>query len=164
MECYVSRTKLVGLLALTCVMVGASYFCTTMADITARVAGWCGVGFFSLGFVAFPVTFFRSGPQVVIGAEGIEDRRSKLGLMRWEDIRALSVGSVESTRFLCVDLFEPEKYLSRLPRWKRRLAAANEAMGFTPVTIGFAGLTPGIDEVWDYLQARGEPTGSEGKP
>jgi hypothetical protein len=38
----------------------------------------------------------------------------------------------------------------------------NEEMGFTPVAIGFVGLTPGIDDVWDYLQARGGPAVSEG--
>ena len=72
MECHTSTLKLLGLLGLTCVMVGASYFCTTLPDLMPRVVGWIGVGFFSLGFIAAPIMIARAGPQVVISDEGIE--------------------------------------------------------------------------------------------
>jgi len=57
MECYTSKVKLLGFLGLTCVMVGVSYSCTTLPDLIPRVAGWIGVGFFGLGFVALPVQY-----------------------------------------------------------------------------------------------------------
>src|SRR6185312_5556589 len=75
MECRTSKRKLLGLLGLTCIMVGGSYFCTTLPDIIARVVGWIGMEFFGLGFVVFPVLFFRTDAQVIINDEGIEDRR-----------------------------------------------------------------------------------------
>jgi hypothetical protein len=152
MECRTSKAKLLGLLALTCAMVGASYFCTTLPDTLARGVGWIGVAFFGLGFIAFPIVFFRAGPQVLVNEDGIDDRRLKLGLIPWSDIRALSIGSVNSVKFLCIELVDPEKYLSRLPRWKRALAAANEGMGFPALSIGFSGLSPGLEKVWSYLQ------------
>lgn len=157
MECYASRVKLFGLLGLTCVMVGVSYLCATLPDVDLfhRAMGWIGVAFFGLGFIAFPVMFFRTSPVVVINEDGIEDRRGKLGVIRWEDIRSLSIGSVSSTKFLCVEVADPEKYWSRLPRWHRSLAPVNEALlGSRALTIGFAGLSPGLDEVWVYLQDR----------
>ena len=154
MECYPSKVKLLGLLALTCVMVGLCYFCTTLAGL-ALVVGWIGVGFFGLGFIAIPVMFLRTGPQVIITDEGIEDRRLKIGVIRWEAIRSLSIRSVESTKFLGVELFDPEGFFSRLPRWTRPLRVATEAMGFPALTIGFSGLSPGVKEVWAYLQSRG---------
>ncbi len=155
MECHTSKVKVLGLLGLTCVMVAASYFCTTLANVTPRLVGWVGIVFFGFGFIAFPVMFFRSGPQVVVSDAGIEDRRLKLGLIPWEDIRALSVGSVNSAKFLCIELVDREKYLSRLPGWKLRLAVANEALGFSPLTISFSGLAPGLKEVWAYIQSPG---------
>ena len=91
----------------------------------------------------------------MINADGIDDRRLKVGLIPWEDIRALSIGSVRSAKFLCIDVVDREKYLSRFPRWKRHLASANEALGFPPLTISFAGLTPGLKDVWAYVEARG---------
>jgi hypothetical protein len=156
-ECHVSRVRLLGLLVLTCLMVGTSYFCTTLPDLTARVAGWAGVAFFSLGFVAIPVMFFRSGPQVIVNEYGIDDLRLRLGLIPWEEIRGLSIGSVHSTKFLCIDLVDREKYLSRLPRWKRSAAAANEMLGFPALTIGFSGLSPGLKEVWAYIESSSNP-------
>ena len=154
MECYPSKVKLLGLLALTCVMVGVSYFCTTLSGLLPQVVGWIGVGFFGLGFIALPIMFFRTGPQVLITDEGIEDRRLKIGVIRWEAIRSLSLRSVESTKFLCVELFDPERYLSRLPRWTRPLRVVTEALGIPSLTIGFSGLSPGVKEVWAYLQSR----------
>lgn len=154
MECYTSKVKLLGLLGLTCVMVSLSYFCTTLPGLTPPVVGWIGVGFFGLGFIAFTVMFFRAGPQVVINDEGIEDRRHRIGIIRWEDIRSLSIGSVNSAKFLCVEVTDPGRYVSRLPRWGRSLTAASEALGFPALTIGFSGLSPGLKEVWAYLQAR----------
>jgi hypothetical protein len=154
MECYTSKVKLLGLLGLTWVMVSVSYFCSTLPDLTARVVGWIGVSFFGLGFIALPVMFLRAGPQVVINDEGIEDRRLKIDIIRWEDIRSLSIGSVNSAKFLCVEVADPGRYLSRLPRWRRSLTAANEALGFPALTISLSGLSPGLKEVWAYLQAR----------
>jgi hypothetical protein len=159
MKCYSSKLKLLGLLALTCAMVGVSYLCTTLPGLFPRVVGWIGVGFFGLGFVVIPIMWFRTDAQVIIDEEGIEDRRQGIGVIRWEEIRSLSVGSIEGTRFLCVNLIDPEKYHSRLPRWKRPMVAANRFLGVHGVPIGFSGLSPGIEEVWAYLQARHRGTG-----
>jgi hypothetical protein len=154
MKCYPSKLKLLGLLGLTCLMVAAAWLCTTQSDWIARAVGWLGVGFFGLGFIAFPIMMFRRGPQLVIDDAGIEDRRQKMGVIRWEDIRSLSIGSVSSAKFLCVELTDPEKYLSRVPRWRRALASMNPKMGFPEVTISFSGLRPGLEEVWAFLQSR----------
>jgi hypothetical protein len=154
MECYTSKLKLLGLLGLTSVLVSVFYFLTTMPDLISRVVGWIGVSFFGLGFIALPIQFFRAGPQVVINDEGIEDRRDRLGIIRWGDIRSLSIGLVSSAKFLCVEVADPERYLSRLPRWGRSLTAATKALGLPALTIGFSGLSPGLKEAWAYLQAR----------
>jgi len=152
MKCYTSKWKLVGLLLLTFVMVGISYYCTTFSGPAPRMAGWIGVAFFGLGFVAFPVMMFRSGPQVITGDEGIEDRRLKVGVIRWKDIHSLSIGSVHSTKFLCIKLNNPQEYLDQMPVWKRLLAKVNKAMGFDDLLVSFSGLTPGIDEAWQFLK------------
>ncbi len=155
MECYTSRVKIIGLLGLTCLMAATCYFCTTLADPFARVIGWAGVGFFGLGFIALPVMFFRTGPQVIINEDGIEDRRLKAGVIRWDDIAELFIASIGGSAFLCIVVADPEHYLSRLPAWKRAFAVANEPLGFPPLTITFAGLSPGLTEVCEYLDAMG---------
>lgn len=163
MECRPSRVKLLGLLGLTGLMVAMSYSLTTLHDVLSRSVGWVALVFFGLCLIAEGVMFFRTGPQVIINDEGIEDRRMKIGVIRWEDILSLRIDKVESTKFLCIELVDPEKYLSRLPQRGRWLVTVAERMGFPGVTIAFVGLSPGIQEVWAYLLARDrEPGGLSG--
>ena len=155
MECRTSKAKVLGLLGLTCVMVALCWFVTRLPDPVGRVVGWIGVGFFGLGFVAMPIAFFRRGPQVIIDDRGIEDRRMNIGPILWEDIQALSIVSVSSAKMLSIELADPEKYLSRLPRRSRWLVPVNRAFDLPALTIGFSDLTPGLKEVWAHLEARG---------
>jgi hypothetical protein len=154
MECYTSRWKLLGLLGLTTTLVGACYFFTTMPERPTRFFGWFGVGFFGLGLLVFPFAFFRTGPQVIIDENGIEDRRWKLGVIPWEDIRSLSILEIQSTKMLAIDLVDPDKYLARLPKRSKWLASVNRALGLPTFAISFAGLTPGIKEVSDFLDSK----------
>ena len=162
MRCYPSRWKLMGLLGLTSLMVGMSYGCTRTPGLVPSLVGWSGVAFFGLGFVAFPIMLGRKGPVVVIDEAGIEDRRWKFGVIPWADVRSLSILTIQSTKLLGIDLVEPEKYLARLPRWQRSLASANAWLGFPAFAISFAGLSPGIKEVWAALQSPGGLTSREG--
>lgn len=152
MECRTSRVKMIGLLALTAILVGVSWFCTTLPGWKSQAVGWSGLAFFGLGFVAIPIQFFRSGPQVTIDDRGIEDHRLGVGLIPWEDIRGARVVSVKGTKFLCIEADDPTVYLSRMPAWKRSLVGTNLALGFSELTISFVGLSPGIDEAWRFIQ------------
>jgi hypothetical protein len=134
-------------------MLGASWFCTTIPKLKAQIAGWTGLVLFGLCFIAIMAQLFRSGPSIILDDSGIHDRRSSFGTIPWTDIVSLQIGSVRSQRFLCVEVVDPNTYLSRLPRHKRLLAQANLSLGFPAITIGFSGLSPGIDEVWSYVQA-----------
>jgi hypothetical protein len=160
-ECYASRMKLAGLFGLTCVMVGMSYFCSRMPGLVPRLVGWFGVVFFGLGFIVVPWMLCSKGPLLVIDDHGIEDRRWKIGVIPWEDVHSLSVITIQSTKLLGIELVDPEKYLARLPRWQRSLAAINSAVGYPPFAISFAGLSPGIKEVWATLQSQGEGSSDE---
>lgn len=154
MECYASPRKLFGPFLAACLMVGGSYYCASLPGIDARVVGWFGVAFFGLCFVGDLSMALRPGPKVVIGDAGIEDRRHKLGVISWGDIDSLSIHTVQSTSFLGIEVFDPEKFLARMTPWQPALVGPNRALGFPTLAIGFAGLSPGIDEVWRYIQER----------
>lgn len=140
---------------LTVIMVGGSYYCTTLPDLSLRLAGWIGIAFFGLGFVVIPAVFFQKGPQVTIDETGIEDRRLRVGIIRWDDVSALSIDSVYSSRLLCIRINNPQEYLSRMPVWKRTLTRVSKSMGYSEFTISFAGLSPGLDDVWSFLEDQG---------
>jgi hypothetical protein len=152
LELKVSEIRLLKLLGLTFIMVASSYFCTTLPDLTARIAGWAGVCFFSLGFVVLPKQFFKSGPQVVIDGRGIQDRRSNLGLIEWADMESLAAVELHSQKFLSVEVSDLNKYLKRLSGAGRIAAQANRALGFSEITIGFSGLSHSTDEVMHFIR------------
>lgn len=152
LEFYNSKVKLVGLFGLTILMVGVSYFCTTLPGLVPQVFGWLGVCFFGLGLVIIPARFFRSRPEVVIDRRGIEDRRLGIGLIPWEDVIGVSVRAIRSSKFLSVEVSEPGKYLTRYKPWQRQMARANRALGFSEISIAFTGLSPSLAVAWKYIE------------
>lgn len=153
--CAPSRLRLLGLLGLAGALVGVSFFCTTLPGFAPRLVGWIGVAFFGLGLVALPLQALRGGPSVVLDGVGVEDRRLGIGRIEWNEIEALSVVEIHGTRLLALHLADPEAVLARLSPWKRRAARMNEALGFQPITLGFVGLDPGLDEVLRNLGMEG---------
>jgi len=154
MECRRSIAKIGALLLLGAGMIAASWFCTTIDKPFARIAGWSGLVFFGLCFVAIALMAFQRTPQVVISEDGIDDRRWKLGVVPWDDVRDMSMRSMGNNRFICVELVDPEKYLGNLSWWQRKLMRANTAVGFPGLVVNCTGLSPGVDEVWAHLQSR----------
>ncbi len=154
MECYTSRPKiLLQFLVAMCFVIGG-YVLTTQPGLLHRVIGWVTIVFFGACGAIFPILFLRTGPQVIINDAGIEDRRWKLGVIPWSDVRLLSVFSIQSSKFLGIELVDPDKYLSRLPSWQRRLAVANRLLGAPEFCISFSGLTPGLRKVVEHLRTQ----------
>jgi hypothetical protein len=133
-------------------MMAVSYFCTTIPALKAIIVGWIGLVFFGLCTIGWGVQLFRGGPTIVINEFGIQCLRVSTGPIPWSEVRLMWLGSVHSAKFLCIELQNPAAYLANLPSWKRRAARLNESLGFPPFTISFAGLAPGLNEVWDYLK------------
>jgi hypothetical protein len=59
---------------------------------------------------------------------------------------------VNSSKFLCIEFNEPDVYFSKLPKWKRIVLATNTKLGFGDLSIGFTGLSPGIEEAWQFIE------------
>jgi hypothetical protein len=153
MTCYRSLPKLLGLLILAIVLTAVSAWCTAQPQLEARLFGWLGVAFFGFGVVVIARQLFRRGPVVALDDLSITDHRSPDGPLFWDQVSSLWVGSVRSSRFLCIELKDAELFVSRWSPRRRALAKANEALGFPPLTISFAGLSPGLDEVLAHIRS-----------
>lgn len=154
MEFYSSKPKLIGMLVLTAGMVAASMICTRLDQPMAVVAGWIGVVAFGVGFVVVPLQLSRTTPQIIINDLGIDDRRAGWGLIAWSDIRRISVARFYATKFLSIEVENPQIYLARMPFYKRWPMRANAALGFSPITVTFAGLTPTLDDAVEAIGTR----------
>jgi hypothetical protein len=65
----------------------------------------------------------------------------------------LSIATIYANRFLCIYLADERARVARLS-WRGRLALlANHANGLPAFKLRFAGLTPGLDAAWAWLEA-----------
>lgn len=154
LACSASPVKSILLALIGILFVVFSGFMTTWSAPAQQIVGWLGIAFFTPCLFAVALESARSGPVVVIDDEGITDRRLRVGTIPWKEIEDISIGSVNRQRFLSVHVRDPNVFLARMPFYARWLGRANTLMGFAPITLGFAGLTPGIDEVVRAIEAR----------
>ena len=153
MSCYTSIAKTIGLVFGCILMLVVSWFCLAIVPgIKAQIAGWLGLVFFGLCFIAGLLQLTRTDAQVIFDETGIHLPRT-FGAIAWHDIVSLEIRSIRSTRILCIEVKDPSNYLARLSTRQRLMAQANQAIGFSPITISFNGLSPGLDAVWHYLQS-----------
>jgi len=133
-------------------MVALSWFVTRIAkDAAQTVFGWAGIVFFGAALLAIILSALRGGTAVVFDGSGITDERMNIGIIPWQEIEACRVATVQSSKFLCLSLREPEPYLSRLSRWRRLQSNSNQRLGFGHLAISFSGLQPGLNEAIEYL-------------
>jgi hypothetical protein len=144
------RTGGIGMAAV--LMTGLSYFCTTIPNIRAQIAGWLGVAFFGLGTVPIAKSLLQGGTRVTFDQTGIHDLRIKGDPFTWNEISYLAIAEVHSQKFLSIYLHAEEQRISKLSAWAQKLCRLNQAMGLSAFNISFAGLTPGLDEAWEYVQ------------
>jgi hypothetical protein len=147
-ECRYVPAKVLGLVLLDCVMIAGAFACTRMESSRAQVAGWAGVLFF--GGICLPVIArqgLRTGPVLVMDAQGLDYRRLPIGVVPWSDIAGVRLGKwtgwltgrLAGQTFLCIELRDESPYLARLDARGLALARSNRTMGFPLLTIGFAG-------------------------
>lgn len=108
--------------------------------------GYLPVSFWILGgalLVLLPFSLLRGtpeGPCIVLSDRGLFDRRLKVGLIRWVDIRKAYLYSLHGVEYVCLDLHNLESYVERRPAWLTVLASPQRLLGMGPIAIGTGGL------------------------
>jgi hypothetical protein len=95
--------------------------------------------------------FFDTRPRLQINDVGILDRTLGVGLIPWTDITDAYVRSINQEYFICLQLRDEQAYLSRLSPLKRKLAGANETLGFTPISVNLSGVDLNPEQLLEYI-------------
>jgi hypothetical protein len=153
MKCHYSSPKLVGWIVFAFALFALCGWLITLPQLKAQIVGWFGTAASSALLVKFPIRFFRREPVLIFDESGVHDLRGSPRLFPWEDIAAYWVSNLKSTQFLCFDLLDREPYLASLSASRRMSVKMNISLGYGMFNFNFAGISPGLAQVWEHLLA-----------
>jgi hypothetical protein len=93
-------------------------------------------------------------PVIIIDDQGILDKRLKVGVIRWTDIRHAVPTTLQGIEYISLDLHDMKLYESRRPLWLRLLSKGQRAVGMSPVSILANGLDVDPEYLVDKIQER----------
>jgi hypothetical protein len=133
---------------------------------------WRGLGFESgvlvlVLSIALPFAIRRARdtrPLIVLDETGIADRRIGIGTIAWRDIRRAYAQSFEGATFICLELFEPERYVGRLPLLTRAASQLWRVFGISPVHVATGYLDIRHEELYELVLERCEACEGRWRP
>ncbi len=121
-----------------------------------RIGGIAGVLFFGAGGIYGIKKLFDKKIGLIIDSNGITDNSnaSSIGLIEWNDISEIRIKQVMSTKFLLIDIVNPDKYIGKAKnRVQTKLLKANMNMYDTPLSITSNTLKYDFQELEKIIQA-----------
>tara|TARA_Y100000385_G_C12798223_1_gene510644 strand:- start:83 stop:646 length:564 start_codon:yes stop_codon:yes gene_type:complete len=103
-----------------------------------QVIGIVGILFFGAAVIYGIKKLFDKKIGLILDSNGITDNSnaSSIGLIEWNDILDIRTKQVMSTKFLLIDIVNPEKYIGKAKNGiQSRLMKANMNMYETPLSI-----------------------------
>jgi hypothetical protein len=124
--------------------------------IFVTVAGYVGLVFFGLAGLYIFYKLFDTKPGLVIDKDGIYDNSSAAAghLIKWERITGLKVEQVMSTKFILIDIDNPEQFMEGVNGIKKRLMWSTYKMYGTPTSISSSTLSCDFDELFQIINGR----------
>ena len=104
-----------------------------------RITGFAMLIFSALGFLYILFKAFDKKPGLIISKNGITDNSHfcSAGLIKWSEIIGIRTHQVMSTKFLLIDVSNPEKFIRESSSFKAWLMKTNLKMYNTPLSITF---------------------------
>jgi len=100
-------------------------------------AGYVGLIFFGLCGLYIFYKLFDTKPGLVIDDKGILDNSSAASghIIKWDRIVGLRIGQVKSTKFILIDIVDPEQFLNEVSGMTKTLMWGTYKMYGTPPSI-----------------------------
>ena len=107
-----------------------------------RISGISAFLFSTLCIIFISIKLFDKKPGLTIDKNGITDNSNynKVGLIEWNEIIGIRTEQIMSTKFLLIDVQNPEKFIEKASRIKASLMRANMRMYNTPLSISSTAL------------------------
>jgi hypothetical protein len=109
------------------------------------VPGWiAGIGI-AIALVYRTIKGESDEPVITLDEQGIFDRRLKIGVIPWDDIRRAVPYSIQGIDYISLDLHDMKTYEARRPLWLRILSQGQRLFGMSSVSIMANGLDMDAD-------------------
>lgn len=118
--------------------------------------GLLGIVFFGFMGLIGVRKLFDNQPGLSIDREGIHDNSSAIsaGLVEWKDITGFRSLKIRSTKFIMVDVEDPEKYIARAKNGiAKKAMQANDKLYGSPIAITSGALKYDFDQLEVLLAA-----------
>lgn len=144
-----SRTKWSALLLLAIGFVALGLWLVLAG--TSVLVGWVNVAFFGFCAVTFARQLADRRPRIVVDDKGVTDNTLGVGCIEWGDIVSTELRRIPGNTFLCLELRQPSKYLSRMSPVVREMTQANKALAFTELSVNLMGVKGDPDAISDLI-------------
>jgi len=152
MYIYNSKTAVVLLLTIALVFIGIGIY--LLATEGSTPANWTVVVLFSAAGLVFLRQLFDKRPRIIIDTEGIEDRKLKgVGKILWQDIENAYIKRMRGIAFICLELHDPEKYITSKGTLQKGLQKADGLLGITPLIVTTSYADKSEQEILELIKA-----------
>ena len=79
-------------------------------------------------------------PVIVLDEQGVFDRRLKVGVIDWDDIRRIKSYSLSGALYISLELHNASKYTARRPFWLGAISQVYRFFGKSTISISTNGL------------------------
>jgi len=128
--------------------VAAGVFLAFTGDV---VVGWMCITFFGACALVLAWQFLDRRPRLVFSELGVMDRTLGVGVIPWREIENAYVKSVCGHDFICLELRNPEMFVSQLGALRKTMQTANRKLGFTDISINLSGLPVRSESVLELI-------------
>ncbi len=84
-------------------------------------------------------------PLIILDEQGVLDKRLKVGVIRWTDIRRISRHSLSGVEYISLHLHDTKEYDARRPLWLKMLSQVQRPLGMSSIAISTTGLDVDTD-------------------
>lgn len=120
-----------------------------------QIIGYLGICVFVYSFFSFFKQLLSSEPSIIIDQQGINDTRTSMGTISWDDILSISIGEIRGVRLLSIKSSNPQKYLNRVSFVTNLFSGFNRQLGFSEITISSSGLSHSPDKILLFIKQSG---------
>lgn len=132
-----SRKLSASLLALSSLFLGGGVYVLWIGG--PKWIGLTNIIFFFPFVIFFIKKLLEKHQTLVIDELGIEDKVMNTGKIVWDDIESAYLHKSQGAYFLCLEVKNEDKYLSRLSTLMHARAMLNKKFGLTAFSIGLYG-------------------------